>query len=480
MGGSTGTLQFISIEYAEVGIDFADGSTGTLHDAHIQYAGTGVSIGESTASVLDSTIELSSSFGVRLLGDPPLGGDDPGRFTGNTITAGSSYPVFAHVDRASLLSGTTSYTGNATDKLYLYTDEHRIEASALNQELTLQALDVPYRSTSDLYFGGDTAPTLTLDPGVELQFKSGGGLHNIDDGLHIMDQGVLSAMGTADDPIRFTSDEAPPPPGYDWAGIEFEDGSTGTLQHAHIEYAQTGVIIRSSTASILDTTIEYSSSYGVRMNAGAPPGGDLPSRFTGNTITAGNTNPIYVDLSRANLLDQSNDLYGNADDRVYLYTSSFDTVGEALGTDIRLQWPYMPYEVSGSVYVGQPTSHATLTIDEGAELQFGSSRGLYIADGGNLYAVGTGSFPVVFTSNATVPSAGGWYGIDFLTGSSGAISYADIGYANIGVDVYDGSPWIGSSHIHDHSTYGVSVRAGATASLTGNSYSDNPVDVNYE
>ena len=452
------------------GIHFLDGSSGTLQYAHMKYATTGVQIHASDASVLDTTIEYSSSYGVKLERGTPLGGDLPTRFEGNSITAGNSYSVYAAVDRATLLDGSNSFTGNGSDQVFLLTNAHNSLTEPLSQDLTLQALNVPYWMNGDLYIGGDSTPTLTIEAGAEIRFSSRG--------LYIAEGGVLAATGTEGDPVVFTSNHSAPSPG-DWTGIHFLDGSSGTLQYAHMKYATTGVQIHASDASVLDTTIEYSSSYGVKLERGTPLGGDDPTRFEGNSVTAGNTYPVYASLDRMTLLNRSNDLYGNGIDKVYLYTSLYDSAGESLDQDVTIDGHYMPILASSSLYVGGIAS-PTLTLAPGADLQFHSGKGLYIGSGGTLHAVGTSGRPVVLGPDDEVPSPGDWYGVDFLTDSAGTLIDSDIGYANIGVDVYGGSPTITSSHIHDNSSYGISVRAGATPNYSGNTYAGNPVDVNIE
>lgn len=81
-----------------------------------------------------------------------------------------------------------------------------------------------------------------------------------------------------------------------------------------------------------------------------------------------------------------------------------------------------PYWITGDVYVkGQDgaDSVTTLYIEEGAELHFESTDGLYIGDDdtvtepGGLMAVGTASEPILFTGRQENPSHGFWDGIIF-------------------------------------------------------------------
>ena len=76
--------------------------------------------------------------------------------------------------------------------------------------------------------------TLTIEPGTTVRFEHGDGL-----AVH----GVLMALGTADKPIRFTSDAAQPEHG-DWTGIHLYPGSAGSvLDHVIVEYANPGIYV---------------------------------------------------------------------------------------------------------------------------------------------------------------------------------------------------------------------------------------------
>ena len=82
-----------------------------------------------------------------------------------------------------------------------------------------------------------------------------------------------------------------------------------------------------------------------------------------------------------------------------------------------------PYIVTGDVNVFHPDgkSVVTLTIDPGVEVRFETSTALYIGGDyndtwgwyGALYARGTDTAPIIFTSSAAEPSPGNWKGIIF-------------------------------------------------------------------
>src|SRR2546428_385738 len=85
-----------------------------------------------------------------------------------------------------------------------------------NQSGTLYLTNSPYIVTGDVYMppGGQT---LTIEPGVELQFT------NVSYGAII--DGTLVARGTSGSPILFTSDKTVKAPGQ-WKGIYIRSGTT--------------------------------------------------------------------------------------------------------------------------------------------------------------------------------------------------------------------------------------------------------------
>jgi hypothetical protein len=94
-----------------------------------------------------------------------------------------------------------------------------------------------------------------------------------------------------------------------------------------------------------------------------------------------------------------------------------------------------PYTVTGDAIV---EAGKTLTIDPGVVVKFNSGASLKIS--GILNASGTNISLITFTSNQTTPAAKDWGGIRFEPGSSGSLSYAEIMYADSGIDINASSP----------------------------------------
>lgn len=140
---------------------------------------------------------------------------------------------------------TGTYTGNKTDAIRIYSE-------IIDADVTLRNRGVPYVVGGDGQFnelsvmGKDgTAPVLTIEAGVVMKFGK------VNSGLFVdrftgttAARGVLRVLGTAANPVVFTSNEPTPAPG-DWTGIHFRmvPSSQNKIDHARIEYAgaDTGV-----------------------------------------------------------------------------------------------------------------------------------------------------------------------------------------------------------------------------------------------
>jgi len=129
---------------------------------------------------------------------------------------------------------------------------------------------------------------------------------------------------------------------------------------------------------------------------------------------------------------------------------SFDTTWSAESS---------PYIVVDDIMVEQGV---TLTIESGVEVRFDEGYEL-IVDGG-LIAQGTHTKRITFTSNISSPTAGSWGGIRFRDSSVDSVSevsYADIQYANEGVQCTYASPRIANSRIITTSGYGIRLDHGS-------------------
>lgn len=179
-------------------------------------------------SVDHVTVKGSDGFGVSLRAG--------GGFTADShdlvVTGAKKAAARLHARLAgSIPSGI--YTGNAVDAFAVETDAYgNVEV----EDVVFHARGVPYRVTGEIKVSGER--TLTLEPGVTLDFTAGetAGIF-IDAGSSATPaKGSLVAVGTAEQPIVFTSSSAKAGA---WRGLVFGNlpTSKNRLEWARIEYA---------------------------------------------------------------------------------------------------------------------------------------------------------------------------------------------------------------------------------------------------
>lgn len=150
-----------------------------------------------------------------------------------------SHPFPIEVDEhamGSIPAGT--YTGNAVDAIFVD------PLDSLREDARLRDLGVPYRvgdsPQDDLVVGGGDArvTTLSIDPGVRLEFHRDTALVIERATGAFPALGALVANGTVAAPIVFSSAESSPAPG-DWIGLWLggQVAPTTRISHSRIEYA---------------------------------------------------------------------------------------------------------------------------------------------------------------------------------------------------------------------------------------------------
>ena len=104
--------------------------------------------------------------------------------------------------------------------------------------------------------------TLTIEPGTVIKFKHWRhGYTEESERLNIIVEGTLNVNGTADKPVRFTSDATDPEHG-DWDEITIEDGGVAVIKFTIVEYGWTGVVANTCESLLLENSI-------IRWNTGA-------------------------------------------------------------------------------------------------------------------------------------------------------------------------------------------------------------------
>jgi len=189
-------------------------------------------------SVDHVTIKGSANYGVSLRAGAGFTKDSH-----DLVVTGSKKAPIRLLPRLASNLPTGSYAGNGEDWFAVETEAY---GNVTLEDVTFHDRGVPYRvgsaSTSgELRVGGDKAAvTLTLEPGVVLQFvkNEAAGLF-VDPGTSAVPAvGSLVAIGTAAKPIVFTSAETTKVAGA-WRGLVFGNlpNAKNRLEHVRIEFA---------------------------------------------------------------------------------------------------------------------------------------------------------------------------------------------------------------------------------------------------
>ena len=259
---------------------------------------------------------------------------------------------------------------------------------------------------------------LIIEPGVTIAFKT-------DAGLWVRNTGSLKSIGTAEDPIIFTSIDKLPG---DWLGIMIDsDDNKNDISHSIVEYAGGnafnsngdlgGILVWSyGNLTLFNTTIRNCSAPGINMNYG---GANIS--MTDLTITAC-TYPMSIEANYASGIFDG-DFTGNSRDAIKI-------IGTALTTSMTYEKQNVPYEVHGRIWA----KDVALTIEPGITMEFEGGGSIEVSDDDQsaLIAVGTLEDPILFTGVNKV--AGAWKGFEFNFTDSplNEIGFATIEYAGGG------------------------------------------------
>src|ERR1700726_477208 len=311
--------------------------------------------------------------------------------------------------------------------------------------------------------------TLTVDPGVVVQFVTGDN--------HLDVHGTLMAVGTSASPISFTSASATPAAG-NWSYVSFTAGASAS-QLSYVTFQYGGgynwgsmIFVQGSSPSFDQATIASSSSIGLYMNTpgGAPTISN--SAFSNNgsyglNLVAGNS----VSLSNTAFTGNSSYAVGAEPGTHLLGLTNITATGNGVnalgyrgGTISAAEtWLHgMNWVLTGSVTVA---AAATPTVDAGSVVEF--VNGWYsLGVSGSLMAVGTSASPISFTSASATPAAGNWGYVSFTAGASASqLSYVTFQYGGY----YWGAMVFvqGSSPTFDHVTIASSSSIGLDMNTQG-------------
>jgi parallel beta-helix repeat protein len=428
-GEGAGTLQYCDIvggggplsedEDFHGAIDCIFAASPTIDNCNISDCKNGIySTKESTPTISNNSITGCERYGLFLENSSPV-------ITGNTITGntiagiyqktdgdGSTFPQYSNnifgIENPIILTGTVQNSGHW---------ENPDVAYVINEELRIQA-----------------GATLTIDPGVEIQFN---GETNV---LEI--RGLLVAEGTVSEPILMTK---VPTFNGTWHGLDFSgvDVSSSRMSYVIIEYSGsdlggetfvgavqcvngaapsfTDVTIRNSVQGffchggsdpvINRCTIQDNSEYGIYVVNSSPAisnstikDNTLGGAFV-HTLAGGIAYPKY-DANTFGPNDRIH-LQGNADQN---------------GT---IEYAATPYVISQNMVIQDVVE---LTVEPGVIFQFMNAEDKLTVYG-TLTAEGTANDPITFTRAPELSTT--WENIEFVDerSDSSSLDYVIVEHA---------------------------------------------------
>jgi hypothetical protein len=321
-----------------------------------------------------------------------------------------------------------------------------------------------------------TTGTLSIAPGTEIQFTSGGS-------IEIDGQARIDANGTAAAPIRLVPTSGTP----FWGGMLIYSSSVHSL--AHCEFVSAGVAgafsypfgataalqVGKGTVNINNCTVRNAAGDGVYFNDR-----DVIniSSFANNIIRDNNGFPVVISVEILNNLNLSNNQYtGNGTNRIRLYNSN--AVGSLSG-NITWNNPGIPFEFSNS-YSNLVDIQQSLTINAGVSLYV--ENGFSMQAIGSLTVNGTAAQPVVIQGKQNL--AGWWHGINvksnsvlnnfnYLTVSDGGgYTWIDSDVSCVSVGTYTSSPaqlTMNNCTIRNSPGCGIETSSAAVLNQTGTTF----------
>ncbi len=368
---------------------------------------------------------------------------------GDWISAGSNLPVVIN-QSMSHVQYMFRFTANGTDNLFLDDVSLTVTgfsqlAGSLNDMDTISLSGSPYLVTSDISF---TSGTHQIEAGVVFQFMPNTAMN--------IGRASVNFNGTEANPILLTSNGGE---GNNWNGVYFQDASdygvSSVMNYTTIEKAGFGDnnanlrLYYTNQPTISHCTFSQADGHSLRLDYSNPV--IASCNFDNNSesgLFLNNSSPTCTDCvmngneysgiyyatanSNANLVGVtvSNNLYGlfsNTPDRSFTFDESIIEFNDN-GSDIAIAagriasnqtWNSYSngYAILGNVEIYGVAPKLTIAPNSTIKVQSGSS--IYVGGnnvtGGMLYAVGTASAPITFTS--LNGEAGGWNGLNFRDGS---------------------------------------------------------------
>lgn len=471
--GSWGYIRFMTGSSSESIMEFCEvaygGDAGFNGYPNFEYASDYgmIHLEECKVSIKNTTIKGAGNFGISLSENAQFSS-----FENNVFTSNEDYPVSIHAKGVHTIGQTSTFSG-ADIRII---GEEYLHPGA---DVTWYKQDVPYFIDGSI---GLQDHNITIEAGTVIKFESND-FFNV--GYFSTGAGSITAIGTASEPIIFTSSKEVKNKG-DWAGLLISTNSV--LRHCVIEYAGSdytisghnrALYVTGTNAIVTNSIIQESSGYGIEMNATA-------ATMSNNLIKNCDAYGVMINVKDYQLIDNTNTIENT--DGFYVHS------GSGFNQSTTLEKRAYPYVMHGLSFF----NNATLTIEPGAEIQVRSGGSLTMgydnvsnSYSGNLIANGTAENPIKFSLYSKDKEAGNgnWGSIVFgelsttsvlnhciLTDGGHVVDGNNNTYSDMGmIHCYktNGFPTITNCTLTNSDTYGITLENGATITSSDNTFSNN-------
>jgi hypothetical protein len=172
---------------------------------------------------------------------------------------------------------------------------------------------------------------------------------------------------------------------------------------------------------------------------------------------------ITVNTTLAN-----NSIYENSDNRIFIPVSTIQGLDQVWSVQGKADSYFLHYSCATCELV--IASDASLTLQAGVKVYMDYNRSIIVQ--GRFVVAGTAAKPVRVTGPYDSIWAGDWKGIVFENGSAGNLSRADIGFAQIGLNIL-GTVSLSESTVSACRTGGIRVAGNGKLTLSANAIGGN-------
>jgi hypothetical protein len=280
--------------------------------------------------------------------------------------------------------------------------------SNITADTTWTTADSPYTVCGTFVPTVIQGVTLTIEPGVQVEFEQNGRLYV---------EGTLNALGSPGQPITFTAVVKTPG---SWGGLTVNSfgaqPAAANLDYTTFEYGGSGasggqIYADKGQVSLDHSTLRNGGGYGFYI------AGDYPSTVANTAINGHAREAAFLSGARVDLAFSNLSAQGNLQDVIRIGGYS-NMAGDRLWKNAGI-----PYLFVGSAGNQRGDS---LTVEPGTEVRFNPNVSLSI--GGSLTAIGLPDQPITFTGATAAPGA--WNGIE-IAGSNSAAATAIFEYATL-------------------------------------------------